>query len=382
MALGCSGEVVQDHASPSSWVVEASPSVVIGLGSNDPPDATLHIVADATRLSDGSFVIANGGLESRLPVFGPDGEYLRTIGRLGDGPGEFRWVTSLESGPGDSLYIYDASLQRLTALSEDGPGRTTPFRVSGGGTGGDALRVVSRLDDHRWVALGLERPMSGGEGEVLQDTVPVGVMDGRLEGFVVLERVPGLTAITFEIGGRGAFGPIAFSPQALLATWGQCVFVAHGATADVAVYSATGDLLDRIQGPGEPREVTEDLKDAWIEDRLQLVDPSEQGILRQAYADVPWLEQLPYYNQMVVDEWGRVWLQEYAPPTGLGHRWYVLTQSGDLLGDVILPSPMRVFEITEHGILGSTRGEFDEERVELVPLEWPPRSSGAIGACS
>lgn len=44
-------------------------------------------------------------------VFGADGALLGRLGRVGDGPGEFRMVRRILIGPGDSIYISDWSLR-------------------------------------------------------------------------------------------------------------------------------------------------------------------------------------------------------------------------------------------------------------------------------
>ena len=87
------GEVPSSMA--EAWEVAAEPSVVVGKDASE-LDAVLDVVRNAVRLRDGRIVVANGGLSSRLPVFSPEGRYISSIGREGEGPGEFAWITSLE----------------------------------------------------------------------------------------------------------------------------------------------------------------------------------------------------------------------------------------------------------------------------------------------
>lgn len=68
------------------------------------------------RLSDGRWVVAHRMSPSEIVVFGPSGKYLRKVGRRGEGPGEFQWITYLAVGTGDTTWIYDAGRGRLTAL--------------------------------------------------------------------------------------------------------------------------------------------------------------------------------------------------------------------------------------------------------------------------
>ena len=54
----------------------------------------------------------------RIAVFGPDGEWLRDIGREGDGPGEFR--DGMLGLVGDTLFVQDPNNTRLTTFLTDG----------------------------------------------------------------------------------------------------------------------------------------------------------------------------------------------------------------------------------------------------------------------
>ena len=52
-------------------------------------------------------------------VFGKDGQFLRGLGRSGAGPGEYRRTAYPLVGPGDTLFIHDYFLRRMTVVSPD-----------------------------------------------------------------------------------------------------------------------------------------------------------------------------------------------------------------------------------------------------------------------
>lgn len=54
-----------------------------------------------------------------IVVFDRQGRHLHTIGRDGEGPGEFRSWAALFTSPGDSLYAFDSGLYRLSVFSPD-----------------------------------------------------------------------------------------------------------------------------------------------------------------------------------------------------------------------------------------------------------------------
>jgi len=57
--------------------------------------------------------------DQRIQVFDSEGRYRRSIGRRGDGPGEFR-IASSPYLEGDVLEVFDANLQRVTRYRSDG----------------------------------------------------------------------------------------------------------------------------------------------------------------------------------------------------------------------------------------------------------------------
>jgi hypothetical protein len=72
------------------------------------------------KLSTGEFVlsgVAGGGF---LNIYSATGQPVRTIGRKGAGPGEFRFPLRVAVGSGDSLYVIDDGNARIQVVSATG----------------------------------------------------------------------------------------------------------------------------------------------------------------------------------------------------------------------------------------------------------------------
>jgi hypothetical protein len=99
--------------------------------------------------SDGTWVLADREDQNRLKVFGADGSFLRSVGRAGDGPGEFRTVNHLALLEGDTIEVYDlggARLQRLGPRFEPGSITRLPgFLASSMRRTTDGRRVVNAI---------------------------------------------------------------------------------------------------------------------------------------------------------------------------------------------------------------------------------------------
>jgi len=109
---------VQETGPTEVWRLSQEPLLEIGVREGE-EEYQFFRVGGSVRLADGRIVVANtGGRELR--VFGPDGSYEKTIGRDGEGPGEFRWPTRIRMLSPDSLMVWDQSLQRISFFDGDG----------------------------------------------------------------------------------------------------------------------------------------------------------------------------------------------------------------------------------------------------------------------
>ncbi len=101
----------------------STPQLVIGTA--DGPDETLlNGVVGAVRLANGVIAIGDAG-NRRVLFFDSRGEFVRSVGRSGDGPGEYRqprWLGRCSSG---DIAVHDGAHARLTLLSLSGEVRTT-----------------------------------------------------------------------------------------------------------------------------------------------------------------------------------------------------------------------------------------------------------------
>lgn len=378
---GDSADALDDWEASDTWSIDPIPAVVLGTEQSGAP---LHRIAGAARLSDGRFAIADGGTAARLLVFSSSGVFEQVIGPTGDAPGEFRWISHLTASPEDSLFVFDRTLQRLTAYSPTQQvARVTTFvPPRDGASGGGAIRV-SRLADGKWVGQGMESMVQASPGTFGQDTVSVGLMDSSLSEYSLIALVPGLlTTSTMQMGRMQPMVP-AFTPQALFATWGRCVFLSSTEDRRISVYGSDGRLVNSFDGPGEPREVTELHLAERVEAHLERFPDADREWYEQLFKSTKHTSHLPFYSSLVVDEWGHIWLQEYTPPYGLGTRWHILSQEGELLSSMAMPYELRVFSISEEGVLGRTADENEVETVHLLPFSTPPLAPAPVlPACS
>jgi hypothetical protein len=102
----CSGECSLEHSRVALLGDESGPGYVGYPGS-------------IVQRSDGVFALLDAQDQDRVKFFDEEGRYLRSFGRRGEGPGEFRITNLIALLPGDSVEIYDLGNRRFTVISPD-----------------------------------------------------------------------------------------------------------------------------------------------------------------------------------------------------------------------------------------------------------------------
>lgn len=111
--------VLSGSQDPPSWGsgCRISSEEVVVLGDDDDgivgPEAVIARVGDSYYLSDQVTL-------SRLLVFDEQGEFEGSIGRHGEGPGEFGTIVDVVTDSLGRLWVVDGPLSRITVLEVDG----------------------------------------------------------------------------------------------------------------------------------------------------------------------------------------------------------------------------------------------------------------------
>lgn len=100
-------------ADTTGWRIELDHVIAPDEGSPGELSGGNRLVADD---AGNAYVMQRSPV--RIAVFGPDGQWLRDIGREGDGPGEFR--DGMLGLVGDTLFVQDPNNTRLTTFLTDG----------------------------------------------------------------------------------------------------------------------------------------------------------------------------------------------------------------------------------------------------------------------
>ena len=308
----------------------------------------------------------------RLLLFDSSGSFVRSIGRDGDGPGEFRAPFQLTVLPGDTLVVSERDWSyRRSWFAPDGRfvRSETLDRARAAGliandfTLGERLfvlpdqtlwRVIRRYDPAS-VKLGVRYRQP--EGFILQGPRPEAVRQlgwfESLEYFHESERVA-----------RWAF----FAPRTVATSGGQPrhIFIGDAASFDIHVYDRSGTLVQLIRDDVPPTPITpRDVE--W--ERWEVLDwAKESGQLPEwtQFADaMPIRASKPAFEDMLVDRQGYLWVKEYSSYKPEPVRYRIYDSAGARVGVASLPGRLRVFDIGHDYVLGVYG---DIEYVETVRL--------------
>jgi hypothetical protein len=124
-------------------------------------DVLFGVVSQLVQDKEGNVYLLDGQL-SEVQVLSPGGEHLRTIGREGEGPGEFRNASDMYLGPGGTLGVLQIFPGKIVMLETDG----TPagnFPLPGSGDGGFNLIFVARATPDRVLVAGADQSQEAGK---------------------------------------------------------------------------------------------------------------------------------------------------------------------------------------------------------------------------
>ena len=351
-------------AGDTGWQLSESPFLEIGTDEGS-PEYQFHMVEGALRLDDGRVVVADGG-SSEIRFFDSSGQFQSKSGGKGDAPGEYRMISGLGAGPGDSLWVFDYGNRRFTVLSSDGQ----PVRTVSVGGALSAVGAVGRLPGGKFVVKeGWGSPRGGAPRSGLtRDPVVVAKFTSDGSSADTLGMFPGREVFVSVEDGRGVMSAPLFAHNASAALLHDAVFVGDQERMEVGLYSADGELLRLVRVPDLDLHISASDIEEQKRQLLELQPPARRAEARNQLdgMDVP--PSRPAYGRLLVGSDGSMWAAEHVRYPFIPRNWTVFGANGRLLGTVVMPDRFTVFQIGFDWVLGVGLDELDVEHVRLYRL--------------
>ncbi len=303
---------------------------------------------------------------------------METLGRRGEGPGEFRSAEAIAVLPDGRLVVRDSRNQRI-AVFGPGPGDTEQWRYNAGNYGSDSPLYTDSQGRTFVVTRDLSRDgfalhiiIMGPDGTHI-DTLP--------EPSSPFER-PMLTAATSDEGGSGSrSAPAPFSPRFQWTITPSGNFLTS-LPSEYRIDLARDDGVLRIERTTDPAPIHDDERAFRRESVVRTMRNADPN---WSWTGPPIPEHKPFFRGLLAGRDGRIWVRpvtEGSPIENENHdpenpvstpvvwreplRYDVFEPEGTYLGVVIPPdgfSPYPNPVFNGNHVWAVTRDELGMERV-------------------
>lgn len=344
------------------WTIGEVPIFEVGNpGETEGPD--FYRVRGLVRLSNGVTVVANTG-NFNLVYLGPSGSVITTVGRMGNGPGEFRAMRTIGRAEGDSVFVVDVLHQTISIFDDLG-------------NFGRQMRYGTVVP-HGYLPQGI---LPDGRFLFASDALTIG---GKAEGpdstLVLLVRLPGAVSDTVAQLPKSFLGSppgsLAFGPPSVFAVGEEQFYWGHGDRFEFRQFDQSGTLVRVFSKEWEPFHVSERIWQRVGEARIESLRRGRtrdmENLIRRARQDqarIQRAEYLPAFLKALVDTEGNLWVMEYSLTGVRTAPWHVFDPSGRWITEVETPEGFTMMAVGADWVMGVALEEgTDAEVVQLLPL--------------
>lgn len=366
--------IVTSPASDATYArLAGEPALSIGVVEG--PDALLFDrIVSVARDGDGNLMVVDKGW-GEIRVFSAGGEHVRTVGGIGEGPGEFEDLTDAWPRAGGGIMAVDGWRRRITEFGPSGEPGGKATRLAGAS---DEDMHPERLQPRgHWGAGAVLSSMSqvGNVGLAPGGTTrfPVWFVRHRLDGTVLdtVARFPGRTVAVVRSGGgtSNRFVPFVSGPTATGATGG--IAVTGGDVYEVHLIDAAGSLSHVARLAEPPPSLSDEHLDALIANWPGMnADPDPAAVrgMRAMLEGFPLPATIPAYTNLVFADTGELWAQRYHLPGASMLRWDVFHPDGRYLGRVDVAASFEIHAVSKGQLLGVHEDELGVQRVQVREL--------------
>jgi len=275
--------------------------------------------------------------DKRIQVFDSSGNYVRSFGRLGEGPGEFRNPVVLQYLTGDTLSIFDPPLQRTTLYRTDG----TLLEVVRTPPNVGYLQGMYGSSDGSMIGIG---STGHSKGNITLKGIEMLVFSPSGDTLASQQSILGETGYLTETSGpirSGLNYDYAPNPSVAVDITDNKVLLNSGDEPLVRWYSMDGCLLEEIILGDKLEPLTRGMLRSTLSDWIKTPDmtPERAAGMRKALPDRQLRTHKAYSMRTIVDQ-GFIWLVKpnsaFAQPLPPVCR--IVSPEGEYIGDTTWPA--------------------------------------------
>jgi hypothetical protein len=364
-----SGQVVVHNTADPMWRPGSEWRVVedlrIGTLEGDGPD----LFGDITRLEvdPAGRIWVLEGQSQEIRIFGPDGAYVKTVGREGGGPGEFTRALYVQLGPDGNMWVVDPQNNRVSLFDTSGtylegkrmPGGFIIMPWPGGfdvaGHYYSPVPLPSEGDDFRMGLVRYDTSFSPLDTlDIPRDPVDRERFELRSEDSFWITGIPYTGGFDWRL-----------SPSGTL--WGM-----FSGEYELFEMTADGDTLRTFTREFTPLPVTE----ADMEQARERLESFIRNGGKVDWSKIP--STKPATEEFYLDDEGNVWVRLVTAQDDRGRIYDVFDPEGRFMGTVRLPFMLARFPgpIFRDGVLyGITEDELEVPYIVRARIDKPDRQA-------
>lgn len=352
----------QQLSAVATWRLDSVPSLSI------PPQTggvTLFGVHTLTRTESGFIAVANRGTNEVL-LFDPLGRFVGRRGREGDGPGEFRRLSSVLPLGGDSLGVYDFGHKRLSVFEPGGALAREFTLASPGDSDYERLFVLSDGGFAVFAHGGL-RGGTSGKFRSVSESFSIdrnGVRTGSFGDFQGAEVFIGRLA-----------GMVLFGANTFAAVVNQDLVVGTAEAPELRFYGNDRRLRRVLRWPDHERRVTEERLAAYTAAAEASIPEAALPQARAMLAEVPRSEREPAFEDILSGPSGGVWVGQYRGPEmalpgarSPARKWLIFDGEGVLKASVTTPEGFQPLYVGESDVIGVSVDDLGVESIQAYEV--------------
>ncbi|MDE2677265.1 MAG: 6-bladed beta-propeller [Gemmatimonadota bacterium] len=344
------------------WTVALEPELAIGAGpegGDDPDNPPWGRVRGLNVLSNGSLVVGDAST-SEVMVFDSTGQFTHRFGGQGEGPGELEDFSTVFACDGDTIIAADVYAYNYF----DSEGRFLRRLATVDGRTQMPLSVFLRSGDCRRFLVTDRYPTAEPEGPQGLTYWDFAWTDESFAGRDTVARViEGHELRYAEIFTRAVPWTTRVLPIRLT---GDDLLFGYSQRAELRIVASDGALKRILRWHATPDPITTEERQEW---NSQQVVGSESG-RRIQLDDFPWLpEHKPFFDRLLADDEGNIWVRTPPPPDPARERWTVLGSDGRWLGTVQMPGGFRLSQVARGRVYGIHRDELGVPTVRVHHLD-------------
>lgn len=292
-------------------------------------------IVGLTTDGEGNLYIADSDLLS-IHQFDNRGAYQTSLGRDGEGPGEFRSLIGVEHREG-LLYALDRNLNRINIFDTESLEIKNTLRLSGGS---NSAGMGQRSMPETFFVLPNDRVLltfmafSSSSDQIHYQPVDILSPDEKYEGGGQI-KIPTRQSIMRQTGGSvGVMVPPYGRKSTLFASESGNIYTNWSENLLIKKYDEKGNYLQSLffdtEGPSLTRSgMSERYSDAYMQ------------LLRGETLPSTW----PVVRTFIVDDQERLWISLYSNNLDEAD-WIIVNTNGDLQGRFTLPSIQTIEKVS------------------------------------